>query len=101
MGSNITQPGSPQQGIHQCMEQHIGIGMTPKGTMKGNLHAAEDERPTILEAVQVETGPYSKQLYRPLFRITSAKRRSSGSVILILAPSPGTVQIASPNSSSR
>lgn len=83
------------------MQEHIRVRVTFQALWKRDRYPAEEQWKAFGQAVQIKTDTDAKQLYRPLLIRASAKRRSMGWVILMLAGLPATAQIFSPNSSNR
>ena len=50
---DIAEPGGSQQGVHDGMDDDVGIGMAIEAPFKGNLDAAQDQAPPFFQAVDV------------------------------------------------
>ena len=59
MGTDISLPHSTQQGIHQSMQEHIGIRMPCQSKGIRDLHSAENELSAALKSMDVKTVPYT------------------------------------------
>lgn len=51
--SDISKAGRPEQGIHDGMEENIGVRMAVEPLRVGNIHAAEGELPSFYQTVNV------------------------------------------------
>jgi hypothetical protein len=54
MHSDVALAHGAEQGVHQGMEQHVGVGMARQAGFMGNLDTAEDQFSVRLEAVDIE-----------------------------------------------
>ena len=53
MLANISQCGSSQKSVHDCMNQHIRVGMSEKTFFIRNRNASQDQIPTLYQLVDV------------------------------------------------
>jgi hypothetical protein len=61
MLSDIAQSCAAEQRIGDGVEQGIGIRMTQQPFVRGDVHAAEDERPPLDQGMNVPTLAYAKR----------------------------------------
>ena len=54
MGSNVAFPHCAEQGIHQGVKQHIGIGMPRKASLVGNMDPTKNQFPAGHQAMNIE-----------------------------------------------
>jgi len=55
MGSNVALPHRAEQGIHQGVKKHIGIGMARKADVAGNMKPTKNQFPARHQAMNIET----------------------------------------------
>ena len=97
MLSDIAQSQRAQQGVHNGVGEHVGVGVAQKTLFIRDIHPAQNE-PTFLRqlmyvvAVADPHGASSR-------KIASATARSMGVVILILRSSPGVRGTVAPSRS--
>ena len=93
MFADIAQRQGSQQGVHDRVGQDIGVRMTQKALLKGDLHAAEDQLSSLDEAVHVISLSDSEHVYSPFMarRQPSARGTSSGVVIFRLSKCPSAM----------
>jgi hypothetical protein len=58
--ADVPGAGGAEQGIDHGMRDDVGIGMTAEPALVRDLHPAEDQRPSLLEAVAVVPDPDPK-----------------------------------------
>lgn len=90
--TDIPQPGSAQQRVHDGVGEHISIGMPQESPVERDFRPAQNELPPRCQAVYVIAVPNPKCIHTnsPLpLRIPSPKSRSVGVVSFILARSRG------------
>ncbi|MNW62630.1 hypothetical protein D3C74_407740 [compost metagenome] len=87
MPADIAKPQCAQNSIAHRMQQHIGIGMSKQSFFIGNGDTANNAWPSFHQLVYIETLSYSNHVCTSplLLCVNSAKSRSSGVVILMLA----------------
>ena len=83
MTADVAETCSAEQRIADGMEQDIGVGVAEQTFFMGDLDAAHHELSAFNQAVDIVTVAYSHGHF--LFRISSARIRSSGVVILIFS----------------
>ena len=54
MRADIAQSGSAQQGVHDCMHQHVGIRVTVETDIVAYFDTAKDKPPPAREAMDIK-----------------------------------------------
>ena len=89
--ADVPQRRRAEQGVHHGMDKHIRVGMSQQSVRVGDGHPAEDQRPSLRQPVDVIPVTDPERTRRHAFlprrraRMASARRRSSGVVILTLS----------------
>ena len=84
MDAYVSQCCSAQKGVSHGMGKNVSVGVAQKAFLANKFHAAQDKLPPASEAVDVV--PEANSHAEPPSRsILSAKHRSAGRVIFMLA----------------
>ena len=70
MLSDISQRGRTEQGVHNCVEQHIRIRMSQKPLLPGNLHSSHNQLSSGGKSVHVISHSYPHNKISPLLSLT-------------------------------
>lgn len=86
MAADITFGQCAVDGVAQCMDADIGVGMSGEALCMGHLNAAQDQLAAFLEGMDVIAQSDAGSRFRS---ITPSRRiRSSATVSLILSSDP-------------
>ena len=94
LNGDLPQRRRAEQSVHDGVRQHIGVAVAEQALFIRHLYAAENEPPTLRQAVDViavsdaQTRHSSASRSSRRRRIVSATIRSSGVVILMFSSSP-------------
>lgn len=89
VATDVSERLRPEQGVADCMQQHVSVRMGYEARVVVNANPAEDDMISGTEGVHIVAVSYSQVRHLPS-RNADARARSPGRVILILAGLPGT-----------